>query len=105
MMRMILERAVLFALPFALFAAYVLIAHRWRGLRAPATPWIWLSIIGLLLVIASFLYVGFTDGETTKGIYVAPHWEDGKIIPGHVDTHPAPPPPQAPLPKIGGDQS
>lgn len=105
MIRMVLERVVLFLLPFALFAAYVMVAHRWRGVRAPATPWMWLTVTGLLLVIASFLYVGFTQGETTQGIYVAPQLVDGKVVPGHVDPNPPPPPPPKPLPKIGGDRS
>ncbi len=85
MIRMVLERMVLFALPFALFAAYVwLFRHRLQRAR-PDTPWFWLTATGLVLVIASFFYAGFTEGETTRGVYVAPQYVDGKIVPGHVD--------------------
>ncbi len=85
MIRIVLERMVLFALPFALFAAYVWYLHRYSQRRRPDTPWIWLTAAGLVLVIASFLYVGLTTGETTKGLYVAPQYVNGKIVPGHVD--------------------
>ena len=85
MIRIILERMVLFALPFAVFAAYVwLFRTRLRAPR-PDTPWFWLSVAGLVLVIASFFYAGLTGGDTTKGVYVAPQYVNGKIIPGHVD--------------------
>jgi len=85
MIRMVLERMVLFALPFALFVLYVTMVHKRQGRPRPDTPWIWLSAAGLLLVIASFLYVGLTEGETTKGVYVPPQYVGGKIVPGHVD--------------------
>lgn len=85
MIRMILERVVLFALPFALFAAYVWVFHQRIQAPRPNTPWFWLTAAGLVLVIASFLYVGLMDGETTKGVYVPPQYVGGKIVPGHVD--------------------
>ena len=85
MIRIVLERIALFGLPFALFALYVLAVHRRQGRQGPDTPWLWLSGAGLLLVIASFLYVGLTEGETTKGVYVPPQYVNGKIVPAHVD--------------------
>lgn len=85
MIRIILERMVLFALPFGLFTAYVWVFHRRLKNPRPDTPWFWLTVTGFLLVIASFFYVGFTEGETTKGTYVAPQYVNGKIVPGHVD--------------------
>ena len=85
MIRIVLERMVLFALPFLLFALYVLTVHRRQGRPRPDTPWIWLSVAGLVLVIASFVAVGLTEGETTKGVYVPPHYVNGKIVPAHVD--------------------
>lgn len=88
MIRIVLERVFLFALPFGLFALYVLMVHRRQGRPRPDTPWIWLSITGLLLVIASFVYVGLTEGETTKGVYVPPQLVNGKIVPGHVEKGP-----------------
>jgi len=85
MIRMVLERMALFGIPFILFAAYVVASRRITQKPKPDTPWIWLSIAGLALVIASFIVVGLTEGETTKGVYVPPQEVNGKIVPGHVD--------------------
>jgi bacteriorhodopsin len=88
MIRFLLERWVFFAVPFAVYGLYVLLMHRARGRPAPRTPWTTLFILGLMAVVASFLYLGFTEGYSTQGIYVAPHVVDGKIVPGHVEKNP-----------------
>ena len=85
MIRIVLERMVLFALPFMLFAAYVWLFKKRLELPRPDTPWFWLTASGLVLVILSFFYAGFTEGETTQGVYVAPQYVNGKIVPAHVD--------------------
>ena len=46
-------------------------------------PWTPLIIAGLSLVALSFLVWGLTEGEPVSGIYVAPHLEHGKVVPGH----------------------
>lgn len=85
MIRIVLERVALFALPFALFAFYVWVLRRRIQAPRPDTPWFWLTAAGLVLVILSFFYAGLTEGESTKGVYVAPQYVNGKIVPGHVD--------------------
>ncbi len=85
MIREIGERALLFLVPFAIYGVYLLLVLRQRPNRPP-TPWALLFIVGLVLFAASFVYVGLTEGETTKGVYVAPHVVNGKIVPGHVET-------------------
>ncbi|HEY1837971.1 MAG TPA: DUF6111 family protein [Rhizomicrobium sp.] len=84
MIREIGERALLFLVPFAIYGVYLLLIWRQRPNRPP-TPWALLFITGLILFVASFVYVGLTEGESTKGVYVAPHVANGKIVPGHVD--------------------
>jgi hypothetical protein len=42
-------------------------------------------IAGLALVVVSFIYTGFTEGESVKGVYVPPHTVNGYIVPGHVE--------------------
>ena len=85
MTRIILERLLLFAVPFALYAIYVALMQ----LRPPAatvrqTPWTMLFIAGLSLFALSFIVWGFTDGAPVGGsVYVAPAWENGRIVPGH----------------------
>ena len=87
MMRVAFLRVLLFLLPFALFALYALLLNRRVGTRPP-TPWTLLFVIGLGLVATSFIVVGLTEGETTKGVYVPPHMQDGRIVPGHVESGP-----------------
>jgi uncharacterized membrane protein YgdD (TMEM256/DUF423 family) len=85
MTREIGERALLFLVPFAIYGAYLLLVLRQRP-TAPPTPWGLLFIAGLVLFVGSFVYVGLTEGKTTKGVYVAPHVVNGKIVQGHVET-------------------
>jgi len=83
--REILLRVLLFAIPFALYGLYLFLTRRRLGANAPDTPWFWLIVSGLLLVIASFVYVGLTEGDGTQGQYVPPHEVNGKVVPGHVE--------------------
>ena len=49
-------------------------------------PWTFLFASGLVLVAASFVIWGITEGSGQQGVYVPPHVEDGRVVPGHVDT-------------------
>ena len=85
MTRIILERLVLFAVPFALYGAYLLLLRvRPVTARAQTTPWTLLFIAGLSLFALSFVIWGFTEGEPTTGRYVAPHMVNGVVVPGYV---------------------
>jgi hypothetical protein len=86
MIRFVLERWAFFAVPFAIWGLYVLLLFRARKRPAPRTPWTILFIAGLVLVIASFVWVGLTEGFPTGGTYVAPHVVNGKVVPGTVET-------------------
>lgn len=90
MIRVLVLRALLFAVPFAIYGAYLLLSRARSTGPAHDTPWTGLFIAGLALVAASFIYVGLTEGETTQGRYVAPHVVNGKIVPGHVEKDRAP---------------
>ncbi len=52
---------------------------------AMAVPWAWLAAAGaaLLAIVLFVVTVGF--GTTQQGAYVAPRWQDGHIIPGHIE--------------------
>ena len=84
MTRIILERLLLFAVPFALYGAYLLLLQMRPPANAPRTPWTMLFIAGLSLFALSFIVWGITEGEPTTGRYVAPHVVNGKIVPGYV---------------------
>jgi hypothetical protein len=85
MIRVILTRILLFALPFALYGSWLALNRVRAKTPGPHTPWTSLIVAGLALVAASFIYVGLTEGESTSGTYVPPHVENGKIVPGHVE--------------------
>ncbi len=85
MIRTLALRMLLFAVPFALYGVYLLLLKQ-RQIERPATPWAILFIVGLALVALSFVYLGLTEGETTKGHYVAPKVVNGQVVPGHVES-------------------
>jgi hypothetical protein len=90
MIRVLVLRGLLFAVPFAIYGAYLLLSRARSIVPTHDTPWTVLFISGLSLVAASFIYVGLTEGESTHGRYVAAHVVNGKIIPGHVEKDRAP---------------
>lgn len=84
MTREILQRLLLFALPFALYGLYLAQLRLYPQAPARAHPWTLLTIAGLSLVIVSFLVWRVTGSEPTTGTYVAPHVVNGRIVPGYV---------------------
>lgn len=84
MTRIILERLLLFAVPFALYAVYLLLLRIRPPVNVPNTPWTILFIAGLSLFALSFVVWGFTEGEPTTGRYIAPHVVNGQVVPGYV---------------------
>lgn len=85
MIRRIFYEVLLFLLPFALYAAYWRLAKREEVEPRPAHPWTVLFASGLVLVAASFLIWGITEGAGEQGVYVAPHVENGRVVPGRVE--------------------
>jgi heme/copper-type cytochrome/quinol oxidase subunit 3 len=85
MVRRILFEILLFLLPFGLYAAYLKISKYDAEKPAHQHPWTGLFVSGLLLVAASFVIWGVTEGAGQRGTYVPPHLENGQVVPGHVD--------------------
>ncbi|NIX76234.1 DUF6111 family protein [Microvirga terricola] len=82
MTRAIIQELLLFFLPFAAFAVYLIVRRRnplaWSSWSDQS---VWLVIAGLVVVIGSLLAAGiFTDHET--GAFVPTHIENGKVVPG-----------------------
>lgn len=85
MIREIGLRILLILLPFAVYSLYLFLM-RWRpGYARTKTPWTLLFAIGLSLFAASFVFWRFSASQGTSGVYVPPHVENGKIVPGRVD--------------------
>jgi hypothetical protein len=82
MIRTILGEVLLFFLPFALFALFLLLKRRNPfQFAAWSDSALWLVIAGLTCVIAGFIVTGITS-ERETGAFVPPHLEDGRVVPG-----------------------
>ena len=55
-------------------------AAPWSGL-----PWWWLAGAGVLLLALVLFVVTVPSGTSVSGTYVPPRWENGRVIPGHVE--------------------
>jgi hypothetical protein len=82
MIRAIFGEALLFLLPFAVFALFLVLRRRnpfqmaaWSDATA------WLVITGLACVVIALIVTGLTS-ERQTGAFEPPHLEDGRLVPG-----------------------
>jgi hypothetical protein len=88
MLRVLLTIVLPLVLPTALYLAWVRTMQpaddgdtvRWRAL-----PWLWLAGAGTLLLVIVLFVVNVRFGSQEPGVYVPPRWENGHIVPGHVE--------------------
>ena len=52
----------------------------WRVL-----PWVWLAGAGVALLAIVLFVVTVHFGRPQEGVYVPPRWENGHIVPGHME--------------------
>jgi hypothetical protein len=89
MVRVFLTVVLPLLLPTALYLAWVFAVRavaRDRGsARWRAVPWVWLAAagVGLLALMLVLVTVGF--GSRQEGVYIAPRYVNGHIIPGHIE--------------------
>ncbi|WP_428030786.1 DUF6111 family protein [Ancylobacter sp.] len=86
MARMIAQFA-LFLLPFVAFALYL---RYGRKVDSWLSGWtlralIGCSIVAVLLVALSLLFLESSTRGPTTGRYVPPTWENGVLVPGHLE--------------------
>lgn len=88
MLREILTLVVPLLLPTVLYLVW-LRSTRWSGAGGAAVwrklPWIWLAAIGVALTALVLVVVTVGFGTAMRGIYVPPHYEGGRIVPGHIE--------------------
>ena len=90
MLRVLLTIVLPLILPTALYLAWIR-TTQWpdgNGARWRALPWLWLVGAGTLLLIVVLFAVNVHFGTPEGGVYVPPRWEDGHIVPGHVEPQP-----------------
>ncbi len=82
MIRTVFGEALLFLLPFALFALFLILRRRNPfHLAAWSESTAWLVIAGLACVILGFIYTGVT-AERPTGAFQPPRYEGGRVVPG-----------------------
>jgi hypothetical protein len=82
MTRVIFGEALLFLLPFAMFAFYIAMQRRNPLAWAPWNGQVsWLVIAGTTSVIVSLLYTGIT-ADRRQAPFEPTHVEDGRVVPG-----------------------
>jgi hypothetical protein len=82
-LRILIEVVLPFLAPFLAFLAWRLLVTRGRGLLE-RTPWYLLTVSGLVLACLSLALLAFLGEGDPDGVYVPPHVEDGRIVPGMV---------------------
>lgn len=87
MIRLVAIQIGLFLLPFAVYA--LVAAARARAVSAGAiradAPLAKLALVGLLLMILAFLVLAAFDGGSATGVYVPDRFENGRLVPGHIE--------------------
>ena len=87
MPREILTLVVPLILPTAIYLIW-LHTRRWPEASGAVAwhklPWAWLALTGLALTVIVLVVVTVGFGTTTAGVYVPPHIENGRIVPGHI---------------------
>jgi hypothetical protein len=88
MPRELLTLFVPLILPTVLYLAW-LQAMRWSQEGGAATwrgvPWVWLGVTGVALAALVLFVVTVHFGTSAPGTYVPPRYENGKIVPGHIE--------------------
>jgi Mn2+/Fe2+ NRAMP family transporter len=82
MIRAFVEEALLFLLPFALFALYLVLRRRNPMSRAAwGGQMTWLVITGLACVVLALLATALM-AERKSGAFEPTHMENGRLVPG-----------------------
>jgi len=91
MFKLTLIHFALVLLPFAAYILYLVAARKVELSRSATAdalrhmPWLWLLGGGLILTAASLVSLSLTSGESPEGAYVPPRFEEGEIVPGHME--------------------
>jgi hypothetical protein len=88
MLRVFVTIVLPLVLPTALYFFWMRLAH-WaeegESVHRAAMPWLWLAGAGALLLAGVLFVVIAGFGTSTPGVYVPPHTENGRIVPGHIE--------------------
>jgi len=87
MPRVLLTIVLPLLLPTAFYLVWVITLRRPRdGVAAWATwPWVWLAGAGIALLAIVLFFVTIRFGKQEEGVYIPPRWQNGYIVPGHIE--------------------
>jgi Family of unknown function (DUF6111) len=88
MLRVVLTIVLPLLLPTVLYLLWISTLRSSReggAIRWMALPWIWLAGAGAVLLAIVLFVVTVHFGAPEQGVYVPPRWENGRIIPGHME--------------------
>jgi Family of unknown function (DUF6111) len=89
MPRVLLTIVLPLILPTALYLIWVTTLRRPTApgteTRWAALPWVWLAGAGVVLLAIVLFVVTVHFGAPQQGVYVPPRWQNGHIIPGHIE--------------------
>jgi Family of unknown function (DUF6111) len=88
MPRILLTIVLPLLLPTALYLLWVITLRPARESGTTlwmALPWLWLAGAGVALLAVVMLVVTVHFGTPQEGVYVPPRWENGRMIPGHIE--------------------
>ena len=92
MPRVLLTIVLPLVLPTALYLIWATTLRRPSSsdadARWAALPWVWLAGAGLVLLAIVLLVVTVHFGAPQQGVYVPPRWQNGHIVPGHIEPQP-----------------
>lgn len=86
-MRVFLTIVLPLLVPTAVYLLWVVVVgatHEGTAISWTAMPWLWLAGAGAVLLAVVLFAVTVRFGSPQEGVYVPPRWEDGQIIPGHI---------------------
>ena len=84
MPRVLLTIVLPLLLPTALYLVWVTTLRRPQQ-NGAALPWMWLAGAGIALLAIVLFVVTVHFGARQEGVYVPPRWQNGHIVPGHID--------------------
>jgi hypothetical protein len=82
MLRVLFEIVLPFLAPFLAYGLWRLLVTGPGRAFADGLPWYALTAAGLLLAGASVLALAFLPGAPPEAIYVPPHMEGSRLVPG-----------------------
>jgi hypothetical protein len=90
MPRILLTIVLPLLLPTALYLLWVttLGSAREGGAISRTAPWLWLAGAGVALLAIVLLVVTVHFGAPQEGVYVPPRWQNGHVVPGHIEPKP-----------------